>query len=300
MNDKKNSFVCIGAVHKDYVLKLQKKHLKNRTNPVNQSIGLGGVAYNVAEKLAFIKSKTKLISSNCLKEEIKIINKKKINFFPLNKKIYNRSYTSILNNKGEMILGLANMDNYDKVIFPINKFNLKNKIIIFDLNFHENIIKKLINKYSKKNKICVCGTSAYKIYKIKKLLNKINIIILNKQESLNLSKKRTIIDSLKFIINKNKNMTIVITNGKNSIKAYHNKKFYYCKPPKIKVINENKSGDVMSAFFYYFYNQNLEFNKVLSKSVVAGSLNASGYNSNLKNYMNMINRLSNKIEVVVK
>ena len=99
MNDKRNNFVCIGAVHRDYILKLQKNYLKNRTNPVNQSIGLGGVAYNVAEKLAFLNLKTELISLNCLKEEKKIINKKKINLFPLNKKIYDRSYTSIINNK---------------------------------------------------------------------------------------------------------------------------------------------------------------------------------------------------------
>ena len=130
-----------------------------------------------------------------------------------------------------------------------------------------------------------------------------NILILNKQESFNLSNKKTIIDSLKYIINKNKNLTVVITNGKNSINAYHNKTFYCCKSPKIKVINENKSGDVMSAFFYYFYYfyyEKLEFSKILSKSVVAGSLNASGYNSNLKNYKNMVDRLANKIKVVVK
>ena len=303
MNDKRNNFVCIGAVHRDYILKLQKNYLKNRTNPVNQSIGLGGVAYNVAEKLAFLNLKTELISLNCLKEEKKIINKKKINFFPLNKKIYDRSYTSIINNKGEMILGLANMNNYDNVLFPKNKLNLKNKIIIFDLNFPGKIIEKLINKFYNKNYICVCGTSAHKINKIKKLIPKINILILNKQESFNLSNKKTIIDSLKYIINKNKNLTVVITNGKNSINAYHNKTFYRCKTPKIKVINENKSGDVMSAFFYYFYYfyyEKLEFSKILSKSVVAGSLNASGYNSNLKNYINMVDRLANKIKVVVK
>ena len=53
----------------------------------------------------------------------------------------------------------------------------------------------------------------------------------------------------------------------------------------------------MSAFFYYYFFQNLEFKTILSKSVAAGSLYVSGCNSNKKNYLKMIDKLSKKITV---
>ena len=296
----KKKFVCIGAVHTDYILQLKKKHINNRTNPIKQTQCLGGVAYNIAEKLSFLNLKTELISLNCQKKNIKKISKNKITFKALSKEIYDRSYTSVLNTKGEMILGLANMDNYEKPVTIKNIKNNKNNRIIFDLNLSLKTIKFLVLKYSSLNTICVCGTSAHKVYKIKKLLPKINILILNKEESLNLSNKRNIKDALKFIITKNKDLTAVITNGKNFVKAFHNKNIYSCKPPKTAIKNENKAGDVMSAFFCYYFFQKLNFASVLSRSITAGSLQVSGFNSTKINYLKMINKLSKNIKVSIK
>ena len=239
MIHKRKKFVCIGAVHTDYILQFKTKHFNNRTNPVKKTQYLGCVAYNIAEKLSFLNLKTKLISLNWQKTNIEKILKKKITFKALSREIYDRSYTSVLNKKGEMILGLADMDNYERPLTIKNMVNIKNNNIIFDLNLSLKTIKSLISKYSLLNTISVCGTSAYKVYKIKRLLPKINILILNKQESLNLSNKKNINDALKFIITKNKNLTAVITNGKNSVKAYHNKNTYICKPPKTTIKNEN-------------------------------------------------------------
>ena len=117
MIDKRNNFVCFGAVHTDYILRLKTEYFKNRTNPINQSQYLGGVAYNISEKLAFLNYKIVLISFNWNKENVVNIQKNNIFFKPISKKIYDRYYTAIINKKGEMILGMANMDNYE---IPIN------------------------------------------------------------------------------------------------------------------------------------------------------------------------------------
>ena len=300
MIHKRKKFVCIGAVHTDYILQFKTKHFNNRTNPVKKTQYMGGVAYNIAEKLSFLDLKTKLISLNLQQTNIDKISKNKITFKALSREIYDRSYTSVLNKKGEMILGLADMDNYERPLTIKNMVNIKNNNIIFDLNLSLKTIKSLISKYSLLNTISVCGTSAYKVYKIKRLLPKINILILNKQESLNLSNKRKVKDALKFIITKNKDLTTVITNGKNFVKAYHNKNIYSCKPPKTVTKNENKAGDVMSAFFYYYFFQKLNFASVLSKSIAAGSLQVSGFNSTKINYLKMIDKLSKNIKVSFK
>ena len=65
--NKRNDFICIGAVHSDYLLNLKQNYFKNRTNPIKQQENLGGVAYNIAKKLSFLGQKTKLYSINCQK-----------------------------------------------------------------------------------------------------------------------------------------------------------------------------------------------------------------------------------------
>ena len=297
MKENKNNFICIGAVHSDYTLKLKSKFYKNRTNPIIQTKSLGGVAYNIAEKLSFLNIKSKLFSLNSKKKNIDKIKKNKIDFIPLNKKIYSRSYSTILNSKGQMILGMANMDNYEKLINLNKSLHFKKKNIILDLNLSKEIIKSLILKNYNLNKICICGTSGHKIYKIRKLLRNIDILIMNKQESLNLTKKKDILKAMKLLIKINNNLTIVITNGKNTVYAYKDKIIYSCKPPKIIVKNENKAGDVMSAFFYFFYFNSIEFSNVLKKSIIAGALYTNGYNENKNNFINKINILSKSINI---
>ena len=300
MKNNKKSFVCIGAVHTDYILQLKSKHYKNRTNPITLSQSLGGVAYNIAEKLSFLNMKTELISLNCNKKNIYTIKKNKIKFKPLNKKVFHKSYTTVLNSNGKMILGMANMDNYEKSNNFHKFLNIRKKIIIFDLNFSYKDVQSLILKYYLFNTICVCGTSGHKIYKIKNLLNNINILILNKQECLNLTNKKNIVNALKYLINKNKKLTIIITNGKNAVNAYNDGIIFNCRPPKTIIKNENKAGDVMSAFFYFFYLQSLSFSEILSKSIVAGSLHVSGYNLNRRFCCKKIEKLAENIKVNIK
>ena len=299
MKDNKNSFVCIGAVHTDYILQLQKNYFKNRTNPITQKEFLGGVAYNIALRLSFLEKNIELISLDCKNEIKKEILINKIKFKPLTKKIFNRSYLSVLNNKGEMILGLANMDSYEKTKISTKIKVFKNKHIIFDLNLSSKIINFLIKKYSINNNICICGTSAHKIYKIKNLLPKINTLILNKQEGLSFANKKTIKGAISYLIRKNKKLTIIITNGKNTLMAYHNKIIYSCKPPQVRIQNENGAGDVMSAVFNYFITS-LEFKEALIRSMIAGSLQASDYQTNKKSYLQKIDQMSKKIQITTK
>ena len=58
--NKRNHFLCFGAVHSDYILRLKKEYLKNRTNPVSHHESIGGVAYNMAKILILEKKKTEL------------------------------------------------------------------------------------------------------------------------------------------------------------------------------------------------------------------------------------------------
>ena len=300
MIHKGKKFVCIGAFHRDYIIHLKDNYYKNRTNPITQEENLGGVAYRIASKLSFLKTNTELISLNC-DDNYKIeLKKKNITFIPLTKKKFERNYTAILNNKGEMILGLANMDNYENNLSLKIIGSKKNENIIMDLNLSTKIIKSIINKFYNKNNICIIGTSAHKVYKIKNLIKKIHILILNKQESFNLTGKNKILDSLKYLIKQNKKIKIIITNGKNTMYCYNDNLIYSCKPIKINITNENGAGDIMGALFNYYLSKKYDFKELIKKSMIAGALQASGYTSNAKTYLKYIEQLSKRIKIKVK
>tara|TARA_B110000116_G_C16751819_1_gene543745 strand:+ start:537 stop:1445 length:909 start_codon:yes stop_codon:yes gene_type:complete len=296
--NKRNDFICIGAVHSDYILRLKKDYFKNRTNPINHQETLGGVAYNIAKRLSFLSQNTKLYSLNCNKVKQKEMKLQKINFKALNKEHNKSYYTSIIDNNGKMILGLANMDSYEKLIDYKIFNNYINKKIILDLNLSSKLIKNIINKYSKKNYLCVCGTSAHKVYKINKFLKKIDTLILNKQESFALTNKKTIKDSMNYLIKQNNELNIIITNGKNSVNAFINRVAYTAFPPPTITKNENGAGDALSAIFNYFFCYSLDQPlDSLIKSISGGLLQASGYEeNNKKKYLQKIDKLSKSIK----
>ena len=297
--NKRNHFLCFGAVHLDYILRLKKEYLKNRTNPVSHQESIGGVAYNIAKIFIFVEQKTELISINTSLYIKKIIKKNGVIFRKLDNEINERYYSSILSDKGKMILGLANMDVYEKSLNLNNLKERKNKNIILDLNFSKKTIQILINKYYKNNYICVCGTSAHKVKKISSYLNKINTLILNKQESLHLTGMTSIKEALKKLIECNNRLNIIITNGKSAVHGYENKKIYVCKTPKITVNNENGAGDALSAYFNFFYCNSFNMKESLKMSVAAGALQASGY-SNIKNkYLQKISNLSKGMKIKI-
>ena len=103
---KKNfiNFICIGAVHVDKIMSLHTKYYLKRTNPVSQKKEIGGVAYNIASKIAILGNKTTLISFNCNNELKKIIKKNNILFKPINKSIEDRSYISLIDRNEKLHL----------------------------------------------------------------------------------------------------------------------------------------------------------------------------------------------------
>ena len=272
MKQIKNNFIFFGAVHQDFVFELKNELIKYRTNPVNHYESYGGVAHNVAKVIA-AREKVSLASINSDNETINYLRKNKIEFFNLNKKIQKRYYAVLLNKSKKLQLGIANTDAYEQCEIKSLNFRLKNKQIIIDLNFSEKIIKNIIDKYFKNNKIIICGTSLFKIYKIKSHLNKIDCLILNKEELFNLTNIRSIPKSIKYIAKKNPNINLIVSNGANKTYGYELSNVVSVKP-KIKVLNENGAGDSMAGNYIYYRYKNFSLEKSLSLGVATGTLHA--------------------------
>ena len=279
MLKSKNIFVCIGAIHHDYLLNLKKNIINFRSNQITQKSRIGGVAYNIAELLSnFVDVNFYSLAIN---EEIRKKISKKIYFHQVNKNYADRYY-----------LALSDKNNKSLKI-P----NIKNKKIIFDLNFSKTYLEKSINKLSKKNKIIVCATSVHKVIKIKRIINKVDFIFLNKAELLKLTNSSNIILGVKKILKQNKKIKIITTNSKNNVIFGSNEFIKKIKPPSIKVVNENGAGDALAAMMLYLFSINEKMNYILKTSVACGSYYASGKSLKTKSDFLKIKNLSKKVSV---
>ena len=294
MLKSKNIFVCIGAIHHDYLLNLKKNIINFRSNQITQKNRIGGVAYNIAELLSNFVDVN--LYSLAINEEIRKKISKKIYVHQVNKDYADRYYLALSDKNNKFLLGLANTDEYEN-----NKSlkipNIKNKNIIFDLNFSKTYLEKSINKLSKKNKIIVCATSVHKVIKIKRIINKIDFIFLNKAELLKLTNSSNIIVGVKKILKQNKKIKIITTNSKNNVIFGSNEFIKKIKPPSIKVVNENGAGDALAAMMLYLFSINEKMNYILKTSVACGSYYASGKSLKTKSDFLKIKNLSKRVIV---
>ena len=163
------------------------------------------------------------------------------------------------------------------------------------------MINKIILSNYKNNRMMVCGTSPAKIHKIKKLLDKIDVLSLNSKEFINLTNKKNIMNSVKFIRKKYRNLTIVITDGPNKIRCIYENKMYEAYCPKIVAKNENTAGDIFSSIFFGELSHHSTIDQSLKMAMSAGCLSVKGINmKNIKNYKKQLIQFSKKIKVIQK
>ena len=293
MKQIKNNFIFFGAVHHDYIFELKNDLIKYRTNPIKHKESYGGVAHNVAKTISN-HEKVNFYSLMTDNETINYLKKYKIDFLPLNTKIEKRYYGVLVNKYKQFQLGIANTDSYEKFTKIVN-LKFSNKYIVFDLNFSEKFIQSIINQNFKKNHIIICGTSTFKIHKVKKIIKKIDCLILNKEELYSLSKIRNIKKSIKKIMNQNPDINLIVSNADKKTYGYEDSKFISCKPPKIKAINENGAGDVMAGIYIYYKSKDHNVISALSLAVAAGTLYAKSKSKKINLNYKSIKKITNNI-----
>ena len=294
MTKSKNIFVCIGAIHHDYLLNLKNSIINNRTNPITHNYRIGGVAYNVAELISIFDNIQ--FYSLSINKELKNKISKNISVKKINNENSERYYVALSDKNNKFILGLANTDVYENTKF-YKIPNIVNKYIVFDLNFSKDFIENAINKLSNRNKIIVCATSVHKIIKIKKIISRIDIIFLNKAELIKLTNINSIEQGVKKILKINNKIKIVATNSKNNVIYGDNKSIIKLKPPKIKVKNENGAGDALAGMMLYLLVKGYNKEKMLKYSVACGSYYANGNKLTSKKDLLKIKNISRRVKL---
>lgn len=140
------------------------------------------------------------------------------------------------------------------------------------------IISSLKNMKKKGEKI-IFNPSQYMaaqgIKKLKPFLKNSDILILNKEEArLLLKDKKSDTKKLLLKLFKQGPKNVVITNSKNKVYAYSNKKFYSLVPPKIKIKDTAGAGDAFNSGLLagiikgYDIKKSIELGQVMSSYVI--------------------------------
>lgn len=186
----KNKIFCIGGANIDSKLKSQSRLLLNTSNPVNSSSSFGGVARNVAHNLAKVTSNIHLqcvvgndANGTALLEHIKALGVNTDHSCVLEGKRTSQ-YLAVLNDSGELFMGLSDMSIYDEVgeDFITTAWNswTDQCLLFLDTNLPSNLIDLILNRAAQLDiKVCIDPVS---VEKAKRIPNQMDSVFLIKPD----------------------------------------------------------------------------------------------------------------------
>jgi pseudouridine kinase len=142
VNEKKQ-LVCIGGANVDRKFYVKEKLQYGTSNPIYSTQSAGGVARNVAENLGRLGLDVSLLTASGMDAEWHFIEDTSSPYINLNHVIpfikeATGSYTAVIDEAGELVLALADMDIYDSLTPEIVQSQLlkitQAKCFVADLN----------------------------------------------------------------------------------------------------------------------------------------------------------------------
>jgi len=221
MMENTPNILCMGAFHWDLALHTNADVILGESNPVSSSWNYGGVAFNVAKILTQLNCASGLISrlgskldgsslvDYLLSTSIEMVD------ITVEQDMPTACYTTLIDAKGELILGLADMDIYELLnrSFWLERLNSIRKwdAWCLDTNLPESGIAYLLS-LEEKSRTYIVVSSPHKGIRLRSYLKDVDTIILNISEaSLLLS------ESENYFINAQQAANSLVTAGVNRV-----------------------------------------------------------------------------------
>ncbi len=289
MNNKAFRVFVIGGINLDIIGKsIENLELKS-SNPGSTKMISGGVSRNIAQNLSQLGIETTILSSvgkdsfgEMILKELKDANVNTSKIL-ISENFKTGLYLAILNNTGEMSLGLSDMDvmkEITKDYLESNKLFIKDSdFIICDTNLEKESILFLIN-YAKINQIPICvePVSVTKSKKLNGILNFIDFLTPNKEELFSLAgidNKDMDIDKASSILLDKGVKNIILTLGSDGLYLVNKSvRKHYTNYPS-KVLDVTGAGDSLTAGFIYGLLNYNNIDKACKFGLAAASLTVS-------------------------
>ena len=191
--NEEDSIICIGAANVDRKFYCDTDLQSMTSNPVKSTKSIGGVARNIAENLGRLGENVTFLTAAGNDSEWSLIKNLSEPFMNTNyiQPIENAStgsYTAIIDKKGDMQYGFADMNIYEEItpefLSKQSSILLKAKCLVIDLNLPKKSIEYLTSFAEKNNiKLVIVPVSSPKMIHMPNSLHSIDWLIINRDET---------------------------------------------------------------------------------------------------------------------
>ncbi|HEU5140052.1 MAG TPA: carbohydrate kinase [Bacillales bacterium] len=259
--------VCIGGANVDRKYYVKDKVQWGTSNPITSSQTAGGVARNIAENLGRMDLDSLLITAAGMDSDWSFIKETSALYMDVDHvaslpEASTGSYTAVLDQKGEMVLALADMEVYESITpeFLLKHDSLLNqaRCIVADLNCPKESLQLLVHKAQQyETPLVLVTVSSPKMSRLPDDLEGVTWLITNQDESetgleMKLQHESDWKEAIETWLSRGISNTI-ITNGKNGA-FIGNREEGVRHVPSVKsdtVVDVTGAGDAFSAAVVY-------------------------------------------------
>jgi sugar/nucleoside kinase (ribokinase family) len=286
INDK-SQVVCIGGMNLDRKYQLSGDMIPGTSNPVNSSQSLGGVARNIAENLGRLDQMVTLLSVAGYDQDydwIKLQTEKFVNLRHVTQLDgqTTSSYTAILDRKGSMQLGLADMGICDRMtptwLTTFKDLITQSRLVVADLNLPLDTINELIRLTQKYAfDLVIIPVSGPKMDRLPENLIGVKWLIVNQDESemyfdCRIRSEEDLVEVSKLWLDRGVKHVLITRGAKASYYASQDGTARWIDIPKVdSIVDVTGAGDSFSAGLIY----GLVTNKSPLESIGYGLCNAN-------------------------
>lgn len=295
-----SAVTIIGAAHRDQTIRVTGAAHMNRTNPAIGFSRAGGVAANIArhittdrdgknKKLQFIGA-TARDQGDELASQFRAIGVKS-HFVTVDGPT--PSYTAILDNAGDLIIGAACMDLYDAVTpADIIPHLPRTGTVVTDANFPANVLAAIAAEIPMALSLFAAGTSVEKVDRLRPILPRLDGLVLNRAEAQQITGMDEPSQMARILIAQMRPRAFVlVSDGGDDAVLAQDDHLVICSPPSLETAdnpagnpNVNGAGDAMAARLFMRYAEGASKQRqdedglraLLSDALAAGANYAAG------------------------
>jgi pseudouridine kinase len=284
---KKNGITCIGGANIDRKLQLDGKFIPETSNPARTEQSSGGVARNIAENLGRLGKQANLITVVGEDTEGSWLLSQTKSFADVStsQRLLNEStgaYSAILDEEGEMLFALADMNIYESVDigFIDKRWGMisSSEMVLLDTNFPEDVLKYTIRRCQTEGvPLTIIPVSEPKVLKLPTSLEGVSWFICNKGEAetylgMTIETEGDYFKAAKAITQRGAER-VVITRGDRGLIYYTTyKEARAVLPPKVEVADVTGAGDALVAGILYGYLKGSDTDGACRIGVICSSI----------------------------
>jgi len=272
--------ICIGASHFDVKAQLIAPLKMQSSNPATTFFSKGGVIRNVAENLGRLSLDVNLVSlmGRDAKSDhlLQLMQELGVNVDRVlrSDKSPTGTYTAILDQKGELILALADIGIYDEMKPSYcKKMDLQADYWMIDSSFPEETLRWLCLNCPQKTKLWAMAISPVKVIRWKTLLSHLDLLFLNHHELSALVKEGKDPRKKAKMLLKNGPKAVIVSEGeKGAFYLSCKEEYFSCSAEKVEVVDVTGAGDALAAGVLFGKTQGLSMQESLLCGLKAAAL----------------------------